>query len=101
MAVMQAPAITLNDEDRGAFVVRVYQHILAAIGAFVAIEVLLVTTGVAERMYDFFFGSGGRWFLMLGLFMVGSWFASSAAADLEDPGRQYVGLFGTSAVERV
>ncbi len=70
------PAVHLPEEDRAAFVMRVYQHVLAAIRAFVAIEALFFMTGVAEGIYNFF--SGGKWLLMMGLFMGGQWFVSNA-----------------------
>ena len=79
---------------------RVYQHVLAAVGAFVAFEVILFMSGIAERIYDFTWGSGGggRWLLVLGAFMIGQWFVTSAAHDLENPSRQYAGLFGSAAI---
>lgn len=99
----RTPAIHLPEEDRATFVVRVYQHVLAAVGAFVAIEALFFMTGVAEGIYDFTWGSGGggRWLLILGAFMVGQWFVSNAVSDLENPGRQYAGLFGSAAIYAV
>ena len=93
------PAVHLPEEDRAAFVMRVYQHVLAAIGAFVAIEALFFMTGVAEGIYNFF--SGGKWLLMMGLFMGGQWFVSNAVSDLGNPSRQYAGLFGSSALYAV
>ncbi len=98
-ALQNAPlAIQLPEEDRAAFVVRVYQHVLGAVAAFVVFETLLFQVGVAERLYDFFFASGGRWLLFLGGFMIGQWFVSQAVSDLTNPSRQYAGLFGTAAI---
>lgn len=93
------PAISLSDDDRGEFVMRVYQHVAAAVAAFVAFEALLFMTGTAERMYDFFFASGGRWLLMLGLVMGGQWFVSNAATDLGNPARQYGALLATAFLQ--
>jgi FtsH-binding integral membrane protein len=86
------PVATRDDTTRADFIVRVYQHLMAAIVAFVAIETLLIMTGVAEKIYDFL--SGGSWLLILGLFMVIQWMATSAAHDILNPQRQYLGLFG-------
>lgn len=94
------PAVNLPEEDRVAFVIRVYQHVLAAVAAFVAIEALFFMTGIAEGIYDAT-GSGSRWLLMLGAFMVGQWFVSQAVTDLENPARQYAGLFGSAAIYAV
>ena len=95
----RTPAINLPEEDRGVFVMKVYQHVVGAVAAFVAIEALFFATGIAEGIYNFF--QGGRWFLMLALFMGGQWFAANAASDLENPGRQYAGLFGSAAIYAV
>jgi len=96
------PVITLDEETRGAFVIRVYQHLMGAIAAFVAIEALFFTPGIAERIFDFVAGGGGsRWLLILGLFMVGQWIVCNAAADLLNPGKQYAAIAGMAALEAV
>ncbi len=96
---LNVPVIQMPEIDRATFVGRVYQHVAAAVAAFIAFEALLFVTGVADAMADFFLGSGGRWLLLLGGVMIGQWFAANAAADLTNPPRQYVGLFGTAAIE--
>jgi FtsH-binding integral membrane protein len=95
------PVATLDDVARGEFLVRVYQHLLVALLAFVAFEALLINLGAAEALYDLVLGSGGRWLLLLGGFMVVSWLATNAAHDILDPPRQYAGLFGLAAAEAV
>jgi FtsH-binding integral membrane protein len=92
------PVVHLDDTTRGDFVVRVYQHLLGAIVAFVAIEALFLNTPVAERIYDFVGGGGPRWLLILGAFMVGQWIVTQAAVDLLNPQRQYAALFGSAAL---
>ncbi len=94
------PAIQHDETTRGDFVVRVYQHLMGAIAAFIGIEALFFATGVAERIFDFVAGGGGtRWLLILGLFMVGQWMVANAAADLLNPSKQYAALFGMAALE--
>lgn len=91
------PAINASETDRATFVGLVYQHVAAAVAAFVAFEAILFVTGIAGAMEVFFLGGGGgRWMLMLGLVMGIQWFASNAAADLLNPSRQYLGLFGSA-----
>lgn len=85
------PVATLDDTARGAFIVKVYQHLLAAVGIFVAFEALLINLGAAEALFNFF--SGGRWLLIMGGFMIVSWLATNAAHDILNPSRQYLGLF--------
>ncbi|HEV8164982.1 MAG TPA: Bax inhibitor-1 family protein [Actinomycetota bacterium] len=84
---------------RSDFLVRVYQHLALALVAFVAFEVLLFELGVAKGIYDFVARSGGAWLLLLGAFMIVSWMATSAAHDILNPQRQYLGLFGIAAAE--
>ena len=94
------PVIQHDEDTRGDFVVRVYQHLLGAIAAFIGIETLFFATGIAARIYEFVAGGGGsRWLLILGLFMVGQWVVGQAAADLLNPGKQYAALFGMAALE--
>ena len=95
----QAPVINLPESDRVAFMMKVYQHIAMAVGAFIAAEFLLFATGAAEGIYKTVSkGGGATWLLVLGVFMVGSWLATQATADLDNPGRQYAGLFGQAAL---
>jgi uncharacterized protein len=94
------PVATLDAEERGAFVIRVYSHLLLAVGAFVAFETVLFSMGAAEAMYEFLFESGGSsWLLILGAFMVIQWLATSASHNLENESIQYAGLFGMAAGE--
>lgn len=91
------PVARQDEATRSDFIVKVYQHLLLAIGAFVVIEALLMRLGVAESMYDFFAESGGgAWLLILGGFMIVSWLATNAAHSA-DPQAQYAGLFGMAA----
>ncbi len=93
------PVITLGEEARGEFVVRVYQHLLGAVVAFIAIEALFINLGIAEGLYNFVSGNGMGWLLILGAFMVGQWFVAQAAADLLNPVRQYQALFAMAGLE--
>ena len=95
------PVAQLEETDRVSFMVKVYQHLGLALGAFIAFEYLYFASGFAEWTYDTVAGSGGAWLLMLGLFMVGTWIATQASYDFENVGRQYGGLFGFAAVEAV
>jgi len=92
------PVATLDEDTRGDFVIRVYQHLMAAIAVFVGIEAIWLNTPVAEELFEFVRGSGGAWLLILGLFMGAQWIAANAAADLLNPQKQYAGLFGSAVV---
>ncbi|HEU5083392.1 MAG TPA: Bax inhibitor-1 family protein [Acidimicrobiales bacterium] len=93
------PVATLDAEERGAFVIRVYQHLLLAVAAFVGIEIVLFATGIAEALHDFLVSASSAWLLILGAFMVVQWIATSAAHNLEKPEVQYAGLLGMAAGE--
>jgi len=93
------PVISLGEEDRADFVIRVYQHLLGAVVAFVAIEALFINLGLARGIYNFVSGNGAGWLMLLGAFMVGQWFVAQAAADLLNPARQYQALFAMAALE--
>lgn len=93
------PVATLDDVARGEFITRVYQHLLVAIGAFIAFEALLINLGVAEAMWNFISDNSYVWLLVLGGFMVVNWMATTAAHDVLEPSRQYAGLFGMAAAQ--
>lgn len=95
------PVADLGAETRGAFLVRVYQHLALAVAAFIVFETLLFFTGLAEGIYDLVAGNGAVWLLVLGAFMLVNFLATAAAHDLDDGGRQYAGLFGIAAAEAV
>jgi uncharacterized protein len=96
---LPVPVADLGPDTRAEFMVRVYQHLALAVGAFIVFETLLFFTGLAEKIYDLVAGSGGTWLLVLGAFMIVNWLATSAAHDLDNPSRQYGGLFAIAAAE--
>jgi len=93
------PVASLDVATRSEFLTRVYQHLLAAVVAFVAFEALLINLGIAREIYELISGSGGAWLIVLGGFMVVNWIATNAAHDILNPSRQYLGLFGMAAGE--
>ncbi len=94
------PVIQGSEEDRAAFLVRVYQHLALAVGAFIVFETILFQLGIAKAMYEFFARSGGvAWLLLLGGFAVVNWFTSMSVSKLDNPAAQYGGLFGISLAE--
>jgi FtsH-binding integral membrane protein len=96
------PVASLDETTRSTFIAKVYQHLFAAVLAFVAFEALLINLGIAEAMWDWLAGSGGgAWLLILGGFMIVNWLATSAAHDILNPSRQYLGMFGLAAAEAV
>ncbi|MEM7082124.1 MAG: Bax inhibitor-1 family protein [Pseudomonadota bacterium] len=81
-------------QGRERFITRSYNHLLLAVGAFVAFEYYLFSSGLAERIAAAL--TGVSWLLVLGAFMIIGFLASSAAIRAESKGVQYAALFGTS-----
>jgi FtsH-binding integral membrane protein len=91
------PVAELSDDARAGFLVRTYAHLFGAILLFAAIEVFLFTSGLAYPIANAMLGTS--WLLVLGGFMVVSWFASKTAATAESKPAQYAALLATVAMQ--
>ena len=87
----------LGDDARAGFLVRTYAHLFGAILLFAAIEVFLFTSGLAYPIAQAMLGT--NWLLVLGGFMVVSWFASKTAATAESKPAQYGALVATVVMQ--
>lgn len=80
-------------EDRAGFIVRTYLHLVGAIFAFVFLEAALFMSGIAQRVSEIIFMSGGMsWLLVLGAFIAVSWIADRWARSDTSSAMQYAGL---------
>ena len=94
------PVSKADENTRAAFLVRVYQHLALAVLAFVVFETVLFMTGIAERLYDFLFTTGGvAWLMILGGFTIVSAISSRSARKLGNTTAQYGGLFALALAE--
>jgi uncharacterized protein len=94
------PVIHADEETRARFLVKVYQHLALAVVAFMAIEALFFTLGIAQALYDFLATSGGvAWLLILGGFTIVNMIASRSAHQLGNPSAQYGALFAMAGAE--
>lgn len=84
------PVDQLSVGRRATFINRTYTHLFCAMLGFVAIEVALFQSGVAERIAHTMFSF--NWLLILGAFMIVSWFASRVAYRATSFGAQYGAL---------
>lgn len=75
---------------RAEFITRTYNHLLASIVVFTLIEYGLFASGLAESIAAVMLQ--GSWLLVLGAFMIVSWFASRVAATSESMPSQYLAL---------
>ena len=85
------PVSQIGAEARGRFIARTYAHLLGAVVAFVALEVMFFTTGIAASIYGAL-ASGNGWMIAFGAFMVSGWIASRMAETAESKAVQYGGL---------
>lgn len=77
-------------ETRAKFIIRTYNHLFGAIIAFTALEVLFFQIGIAEVVARALLGT--NWLLVLGGFIVVSWFASRTAHSSKSLQMQYLAL---------
>jgi FtsH-binding integral membrane protein len=76
--------------SRSEFITRTYTHLLGAIAFFLAIEVWLFQSGLADTIAQAMLGTS--WLLVIGGFMILSWLASSVAASSLSKPAQYAAL---------
>ncbi|WP_008310105.1 Bax inhibitor-1 family protein [Leptolyngbya sp. PCC 6406] len=78
--------------DRALFIRRTYLHLAGAVAAFIAVEFLLFTTGIAETLTNFLAGSRFMWLALLGGFAILGWLARSLIAQAKSGEQEYLGL---------
>jgi FtsH-binding integral membrane protein len=86
------PVAAIGVDARASFINRTYNHLMGAIVLFTLIEVGLFQSGIAEPIAQVLLG--GSWLLVLGAFMLVSWFASRVSLTSESKGAQYAALGG-------
>ena len=96
---MVVPVGQLTTEARAQFIGRTYNHLMASIVAFTLVEYFLFTTGLAEQIAAVMLQ--GSWLLVLGAFILVSWFASRVAATSESLASQYLALGGFVVAEAI
>ena len=83
---------SMPNEEAERFVPRVYNHVLGAIVALVALEVWYFQTEIAYTLASKMLGT--NWLLILGAFMVVGWLARGVAHRAESLAAQYAALGG-------
>lgn len=78
--------------ERASFIRKTYLHLAAAILAFIALEVVLFSTGAAYTIASTMLGGGWSWLIVLALFMGVSWVANWWANSQTSSAMQYLGL---------
>src|SRR5688572_19317996 len=78
--------------ERIAFIRRVYAHLAVAILAFVGIEALLLSSGIADKLLAQLFVQPAAWIALMVLFIGGGYAAQYMARSTASVGVQYAGL---------
>lgn len=91
-----AAVIDLPADSRTTFINRTYAHLTGAIFAFTGIEIALFKSGMAERIIV---AMSDKWLLVLGAFILVSWFGSSIAHNAKSKAMQYGALAAFVAIE--
>ncbi len=84
------PVAQLDVDTRATFITKTYSHLLGAILAFTALEMLFFATGLADKLAPTIAKS---FYVFLILFMVLGFVASRFAHNTKSKGMQYFGLF--------
>ncbi len=84
------PVAETDVKTRSMFIIKTYNHLLGAIGAFAGLEILFFKTGMADSIMQALVGTS--WLLVLGAFMLVSWIASSVAHKVTSLVAQYAAL---------
>lgn len=83
------PVAETSVERRANFIVRTYNTLFVSILAFAGIEVALFKSGLAEPIA---MALGGNWLIVLGGFMLVSWFGSRVAMTSASKAATYAAL---------
>jgi FtsH-binding integral membrane protein len=93
------PVAAIGVDARASFINRTYNHLMGAIVLFTLLEVGLFQSGLATSIAGAMLG--GSWLLVLGAFMLVSWFATRISLTSESKGAQYAALGGFVAAEAI
>jgi hypothetical protein len=89
----RAPVVAqATAEERAAFITKTYLHLLGAIVAFTALEVLWFATPLAQTMLSFMMLGRFAWLLVMGGFIGVSYLANNWALSATSLRKQYAGL---------
>ena len=92
------PVAQSSVERRAAFITRTYNTLFVAIIAFALIEVGLFKSGLAEPIA---IALSGNWLIVLGAFMLVSWFGSRVAMNSKSVAATYAALAAFVLVESI
>jgi FtsH-binding integral membrane protein len=86
-------AATAPASERAAFIKRTYLHVAAAMGVFVALEAVLLASGIGVQIVrDVLFANRMAWLALMVVFIGGTYAAQYMARARASVGTQYAGL---------
>ena len=92
------PLQGMGQGARATFITKTYAHLAGAMALFVAIEVVMFKSGLADRMAG---AMANMWWAVLGGFILVSWIARSAAHSARSKASQYAALAGFVTAEAI
>lgn len=93
------PVAAIGVDARASFINRTYNHLMGSIVGFTLIEVWLFSSGLGDSLAQTMLG--GSWLMILGAFMLVSWFATRVALRSDSKGAQYAALAGFVVAEAI
>tara|TARA_B100000530_G_C15608425_1_gene349370 strand:+ start:207 stop:557 length:351 start_codon:yes stop_codon:yes gene_type:complete len=88
----------VKEVTRVEFIRKTYAHVALAVLSFVIFETFLFTSGIAESIA---FSMLNNWWLILILFIGGTWIANKWATEPGNIQKQYLGLFLFAFIESI
>lgn len=88
----------VKEVSRVEFIRKTYAHVALAVLSFLVFEIFLFTSGIAESIA---FPMLNNWWLILILFIGGTWIANKWAVEPGNIQKQYLGLFLFAFIESI
>src|SRR5687767_1913288 len=88
----EVPVAAAPVDERVAFIRRTYGHLAGAVVAFVALEAILLASGVGLEIVKALFTFNGAWIGLMVLFIAGGFAAQYMARSSTSRAVQYAGL---------
>ncbi len=88
------PGAILHDsvDARARFIFLTYLHLVGAILTFTCVEMAIFTSGAAQGITNTLMSLPGGWLVVIGGFVLVSWFATRLAHNVESKALQYAAL---------
>lgn len=78
--------------ERAEFIQKTYFHLAGAVGAFILLEFIFFSTGIANALTNFVLASRFSWLFFLGGFALLGWLSRELTAKADSVETQYAGL---------